>query len=139
MRGDLNVLAKIRETLEHVQKEILASVPSIPDHVAELLIPLVRSVAERGVRVQVMTMKDPTSTTVSKLSKFCEVRSRDQMFGGGIIADGREVILILSQEDEAMNLAIWSDHVGLAKFAKNYFEYLWRDSEIAKGNTKTRS
>jgi hypothetical protein len=57
------------------------------------------------------------------------------MFGGGIIADGREVILILGQEDEAMSLAIWSDHIGLAKFAKNYFEYLWRDSEPAKTNS----
>jgi sugar-specific transcriptional regulator TrmB len=134
MRGDLNVLAKIRETLEHVQKEILASIPSIPDSVAELLLPLVRSVTERGVRVQVMTMKNPTSTTISKLMKFCDIRSRDQMFGGGIIADGREVILILGQEDEAMNLAIWSDHVGLAKFAKNYFEYLWQDSKPVKDN-----
>ena len=35
VRGDLNVLAKIRETIEHVQKEILASVPTIPDSVAE--------------------------------------------------------------------------------------------------------
>ena len=135
MRGDLNVLAKIRETLEHVQKEILASIPTIPDPVAEMLIPLVKKIAERGVKVQIMTMKAATSETIPKLLKFCEVRSRAQMFGGGIIADGREVILILGQEGEPLNLAIWSDHVGLAKFAKNYFEYLWRDSEIAKGNT----
>jgi hypothetical protein len=30
-------------------------------------------------------------------------------------------------------LAIWSDHAGLAKFAKNYFEYLWRDSKKVSG------
>ena len=47
VRGNFNVLAKIRETIEHVQKEILASVPAIPDSVAELLIPLVKSVAEK--------------------------------------------------------------------------------------------
>ena len=40
--------------------------------------------------------------------------------------------LILGQEDETMGLAIWSDHVGLAKFAKNYFEYLWADTNLAK-------
>jgi hypothetical protein len=61
------------------------------------------------------------------------------MFGGGIIADGREVILLLGQEgEEAVGLAIWSDHIGLAKFAKNYFEYLWADTEPAKDN-KLRS
>ncbi len=129
VRGNFNVLAKIRETVEHVQKEILASVPAIPDPFAEMLIPLVKSIVERGVRVQVMTMKKPFTEPMAKLMKFCEVRSREQMFGGGIIADGREVILLLGQEgDEAISLAIWSDHAGLARFAKNYFEYLWADS-----------
>ena len=133
VRGNFNVLAKIRETVEHVQKEILAAVPTIPDPVAEMLIPLVKTIAERGVKVQLMTMKSPISDSMAKLAKFCEVRVREQMFGGGIIADGREVILLLGQEgDEAISPAIWSDHMGLAKFAKNYFEYLWQDSKPPK-------
>ena len=136
VRGNFNVLAKIRETIEHVQKEILASVPAIPDSVAELLIPLVKSVAEKGVKIQIMTMQGPDSETMSKLMKFCEVRSREQMFGGGIIADGREVILLLGQEEEAISLAIWSDHVGLARLAKNYFEFLWADSGTTNQKTK---
>ena len=131
VRGNFNVLAKIRETVEHVQKEILASVPLLPDSVAEMLVPLVRSVAERGVKIRIMTMQGRASETMAKLSTYCEIRSREQMFGGGIIADGQEVILLLGQEEEAVNLAIWSDHIGLAGFAKNYFEYLWEDSAVA--------
>jgi len=131
VRGNLNVLARIRETLEHVQKEILAAVPAIPDSVAVMLAPLVKSIAERGVKIQLMTLKEGNKETLTRLANFCEIRARDQMFGGGIIADGREVILLLGQEgDEAMGLAIWSDHIGLAKFAKNYFEYLWSDSTV---------
>jgi sugar-specific transcriptional regulator TrmB len=129
VRGDFNVLAKVRETIEHVQKEILAAIPALPDSLAEPLIPLVKTIVERGVKVQLMTMKTPMTETMVKLTKLCEVRVREQMFGGGIIADGREVILLLGQEgDEAISLGIWSDHIGLAKFAKNYFEYLWQDS-----------
>jgi sugar-specific transcriptional regulator TrmB len=129
VRGNFNVLAKVKETIEHVQKEILAAVPALPDSVAEALIPLVKTIVERGVMVQLMTMKAPMSETMAKLTKLCEVRVREQMFGGGIIADGREVILLLGQEgDEGISLGIWSDHIGLAKFAKNYFEYLWHDS-----------
>jgi sugar-specific transcriptional regulator TrmB len=135
VRGSFNVLAKIREIVEQVQKEILASVPAIPDSVAGMLIPLVKAVAERGVKIQVMTMS-PATDIVARLMNLCEVRTREQMFGGGIIADGKEVILLLGQENEAMSLAIWSDHVGLAKFAKNYFEYLWADSKSAKDITK---
>jgi len=139
VRGDFNVLARIRETVEHVQKEVLAAVPAIPDPVADMLVPLVKSIAERGVKVQIMTMKSPLSETMMKLSKICDVRVREQMFGGGVIADGREVILLLGQEgDEAITLAIWSDHLGLAKFAKNYFEYLWADANPTKGNTNSK-
>jgi len=135
VRGDFNVLAKVRETIEHVQKEILAAVPAIPDLIAEALIPPVKSIVDKGVKVQLMTMKGQMSDPMSKLSKLCEVRVREQMFGGGIIADGREVILLLGQEaEETIGLAIWSDHIGLAKFAKNYFEYLWSDSKPAMGN-----
>ena len=128
VRGNFNVLAKIRETVEHVQKEILASVPLLPDSVADMLVPLVRNVAERGVKIRIMTMQGRTSETIGKLSTYCEIRSREQMFGGGIIADGKEVMLLLGQEEEAVSLAIWSDHLGLAGFAKNYFEFLWEDS-----------
>ena len=135
VRGNFNVLARIRETVEHVQKEILAAVPAIPDPVAEMLVPLVKSIAERGVKVQIMTMKTSLSEPMAKLSKICEVRVREQMFGGGVIADGREVILLLGQEgEEAMGLAIWSDHIGLSRFAKNYFEYLWTEAYPAKSN-----
>jgi len=134
VRGKFNVLAKLREAVEHVQKEILASVPLLPDSVAELLIPLVRSVAERGVKIRIMTMQGRASEAMSKLATYCEIRSREQMFGGGIIADGKEVILLLGQEEEAINLAIWSDHIGLAGLAKNYFEFLWQDS--ANGRTR---
>jgi len=135
VRGNLNVLAKIRETVEHVQKEILVAVPGIPDATAEMLIPIVKTIVERGVKVQIMTMKSPMSETMDKLKKYCDVRIREQMFGGGIIADGREVILLLGQEgEEAIGLAIWSDHIGLAKFAKNYFEHLWADSTLTKDN-----
>ena len=137
VRGNFNVLAKIRETIEHVQREILAAVPTIPDQVAEMLIPLVKSVVERGVKVQLMTMKQPTSDAMTRLSKLCEVRAREQMFGGGIITDSREVILLLGQEgEEAIGLAIWSDHIGLAKFAKNYFDFLWADTELTNDRKK---
>jgi HTH-type transcriptional regulator, sugar sensing transcriptional regulator len=137
VRGDFNVLSRIRETVEHVQKEILAAVPALPDSVAGALVPLVKAIVERRVKVQLMTMNVPMTSTMTKLADLCEVRVREQMFGGGLIADGREVILLLGQErDEAINLGIWSDHIGLAKFAKNYFEYLWADSEPVRDNKK---
>jgi hypothetical protein len=49
------------------------------------------------------------------------------MFGGGVIVDGKEAILFLGEEKPT--LVIWSNHVGLVQFAKDYFEHLWDSSE----------
>jgi len=34
--------------------------------------------------------------------------------------------------EEKSILVIWSNHLGLVKFAKEYFQYLWESSETAK-------
>jgi hypothetical protein len=49
------------------------------------------------------------------------------MFGGGIITDGKEAILFLGEEKPS--LVIWSNHVGLVQFARDYFEFLWNSSK----------
>jgi hypothetical protein len=49
------------------------------------------------------------------------------MFGGGAISDGNEVLLLFSDERGEIT-AIWSDHPGLAGLAKDYFNYLWKES-----------
>jgi len=54
---------------------------------------------------------------------------KENMFGGGVIVDATEVILLLGRSSENREaLAIWSDHAGLASFAKNYFEFLWTEA-----------
>jgi hypothetical protein len=54
------------------------------------------------------------------------VRVRDEMFGGGVVVDGKETLLFLGKGvTEEQNLAIWSDHVGLNMIATIYFQHLW--------------
>jgi hypothetical protein len=61
------------------------------------------------------------------MASIGELRVRDQMFGGGIIADGKEAILLLGEEKPS--LVIWSNHVGLVRFAREYFQFLWDSSK----------
>ncbi len=141
VRGEYNILAKIRETLSTAQKEILAAIPALPGPVIETLAPSVKALTDKGVKVQVLTVGGQGSETLEKLSKVCELRVRSQLFGGGIIVDAREVILLLGAEgEEKTSLAIWSDHVGLARITKNYFEYTWADSKgfAPSQNTKQK-
>ncbi|MEM3514211.1 MAG: hypothetical protein QW495_02670, partial [Candidatus Hadarchaeum sp.] len=63
-----------------------------------------------------------------ELPRKLEIRKRENLFGGGVVVDGQEVLLILGSGNEL--LGIWSNEIGLAKFAKEYFEYLWKDSKV---------
>jgi hypothetical protein len=52
------------------------------------------------------------------------------MFGGGIISDDNQIIILLGEDPQkGLTLAISSDHIGLVKFGKSYFEYLWESSK----------
>jgi len=55
------------------------------------------------------------------------------MYGGGLISDSREVVLLVGGgEKGGLPLAIWASHHGLASFAKDYFEFLWNSPETLK-------
>ncbi len=133
VRGQYNVLSKIQEMLERSKKEILIAVPEIPTQVTKMLFVTLTHLKERGVKIFLMTTRDANKDALREFSEIGETRVRDQMFGGGIVSDSKEVVLVLAgQMEEAAALAIWADHTGLAKFAKNYFEYLWAEAESYK-------
>ena len=64
-----------------------------------------------------------------------DVKIKKGLFGGGIISDKRYVVILLGPEIAGENssevIAIWADHIGLAGFARQYFEYLLKDSKKA--------
>ena len=129
VRGEFSILTKLRETIEHAKEEILAAFPVIPEAAIDMLVPAVRAVGEKGIAIQVMATRRVPASSLEKLAGICDVHVREQMFGGGIIVDRREVMLLLGEDEtERVVLAIWSDHLGLAKFAKNYFDSLWQQS-----------
>ena len=72
--------------------------------------------------------------TLRAISRIAQVRVKDHMFGGGVIGDSRQVMLLLGEGGNIDSngfepIAIWAEHSGLAGLAKDYFEYLWADAE----------
>lgn len=131
VRGQFNILSKAKEMLTDCREELLIAIPAIVANLTELLLPPLAALRERGVKVRLMTSEDAIDRGLERLAEWADVRIRGQMFGGGIISDAREVMLLLGEEAEGSSqLAIWADHVGLAKFAKDYFAYLWDESKI---------
>jgi len=128
VRGEFNIMSKIRETMDKSTKEILVAVPEFTREMLDLVSPTLLHLRSRGIKIQLMTSEKVERETLNEACKFAEVKVRGQMFGGGIVSDVQEVMLLLEEEEGGTALAIWSDHAGLARFAKNYFEYLWRDA-----------
>lgn len=134
VRGDYNILAKVGESIERCKHELLVVVPPALNDVIDLVIPALSDIKNSGVKVRVLTSDQISDKSASKIASYADLRTRENMFGGGVIVDTREVLLLLggsSSDKEA--LAIWSDHAGLSSLAKSYFEFLWEEAKSKAG------
>jgi sugar-specific transcriptional regulator TrmB len=127
LRGLLNISSKFKEMAKKCKHELLIALPFIQDEFLMDFYPLLSSFVAGEVQVRFMTLSGVKESARKALSKIGEVRCRDKMFGGGAISDGNEVLLLFSDERGEIT-AIWSDHPGLAGLAKDYFNYLWKES-----------
>ena len=128
VRGQFNILTKLKEMLESCANELMIATPIVLDALIELAAPMMLALRAKGVRIMVMCTENADENHLKSISKWGEVRVRKQMFAGGAISDSREVLILLGADDPASSLAIWADHANLASFARNYFGYLWNDS-----------
>ena len=130
VRGSDNILDKIKETIGRTRKELLIAMPLAPDLIVSMALPVLAIMKERGIGVRMMLPQSANRESVGRLKGVAEVRAREQMFGGGIISDDDLIIILLGEEPEkGLSLAISSEHIGLVKFGKSYFEYLWESSK----------
>ncbi len=127
LRGEISIMAKLKEILEKTKSELMVAAPILPKALIDLVLPLLQPLQSAGVKILFMVSKQATAWNLKELERVAEVRVRDQMFGGGVIADGREAILFLGEEKPT--LVIWSNHLGLVQFAKDYFQHLWDSSK----------
>lgn len=131
-RGVFNIVAKVNEIIQNSQQELLIALPSVAVDVARPLQPVIRTLHDKGVKINILASAKINAETVKALSRVAEVRLKDGLFGGGIIGDGKHVVILLGEgtgEGGSFEpIAIWADHAGLAGFAKGYFQYLWEDT-----------
>lgn len=128
LHGQQGVLTKIEETIKKAANEIMIAAPEF----AKPMITSASSVLDNLQRthVSIKLLVAGKAKDWRKLKGFTgigELRVRDQMFGGGIIADGKEAMLFLGEEKPS--LVIWSNHVGLVRLAREYFQFLWDSSK----------
>jgi sugar-specific transcriptional regulator TrmB len=126
LRGEFSVMAKLHEMLDVVKSELLIAVPTFAKRFVDASVSILDQVRNSGVRVQIMVSG---KWTEKELNMLGDARLRDNLFGGGVIVDGKEALLFLGEADTKRSysglLVIWSNHIGLVKFAREYFQLLW--------------
>jgi HTH-type transcriptional regulator, sugar sensing transcriptional regulator len=133
LRGTAEILARVKNTALDSRDELLLALPVGIGPYADEIASLLAAIKERGVKISILTSQELPGESLASLSATAEVRTRRVMFGGGVIADSKEVVLLLGGGEGANSaLAIWADHPGLAGFARDYFRFLWKSRETVK-------
>ena len=135
MRGTAEILSRVKGTVVNSRDELLIALPVGIAPYADQVAGLLTAVKERGVKISILTSGDLPEDSLSALSVSAEVRTRKTMFGGGVIADSKDVVLLLGGgggKGANSALAIWAHHPGLASFARDYFQFLWNSRETVK-------
>jgi sugar-specific transcriptional regulator TrmB len=126
LRGQQAVLTKLEEVLIKAVKEIMIAAPEFARSILTSTDSLMSGLKKK-INVKLMVAgKTEQWLFLKRIPVVRELRIRDHMFGGGVIADGKEAMLFLGEDKPS--LVIWSNHVGLVGFAREYFQFLWDSS-----------
>ena len=133
LRGEFSILAKLKEMLDVAKNELMIAVPAFAKGFVDASVSVLGRVRSSGVRVQIMMTE---GDYLEKVAEVGEARVGDNLFGGGVIVDGKEALLFLGEADTKRSysglLVIWSNHIGLVKFAREYFQLLWDTAKPTK-------
>jgi len=126
LHGQQAIVTKLEEVVKKANKEIMIAAPAFAKPIIASADQLLSGL-KKNVTVKLMAGgKNDDWKSLRKVASINELRIRDHMFGGGVIADGKEAMLFLGEVKPT--LVIWSNHAGLVGFAREYFQFLWDSS-----------
>lgn len=132
LSGTVNIATKILEMVDNCRSEVMIALPEAGQELVKQALPKLRLLHDKGISITILTSDKMDKESLRAISRVATVKVREGLFGGGIISDKRYVVILLGPEIGAANssdsVAIWADHAGLAGFAREYFEYLLKDS-----------
>ena len=136
LSGTINIASKVLEMVELCKNEVLIAIPKASEDLVKQALPKLRLLHDKGVDVTILTSDNLDKESLKAITRVAKVKVKKGLFGGGIISDKRYVVILLGPEvsdsTSADMVAIWADHAGLAGFAREYFEYLLKDSKEVK-------
>jgi len=133
LSGAMNITTKILELVENCKNEVMITLPEAGIDLVKQALPKLRALHDKGVKITILTSDKIDKESIVSIKRVAEIKIKKGLFGGGIISDKRYVVILLGPEIAGKSssevIAIWADHTGLAGFARQYFEYLLKDSK----------
>lgn len=129
LHGQQAILAKLEEVVKKAAKEVMVAAPAFAKPIVASADELFEELRNTVCVKLLVAGKVGDWVSLKKAIGVNELRVRDHMFGGGVIADGKEAMLFLGEDKPS--LVIWSNHGGLVGFAREYFQFLWDSSVVA--------
>jgi len=133
LSGNVNIISKILEMIDSCKNEVMIAVPRASEDLVKQALPKLRLLHDKGVEITILISDSIDKDSLKAISRVSTVKVKKGLFGGGIISDKRYVVILLGPEVSDSKsteiVAIWADHAGLAGFAREYFEYLLKDSK----------
>lgn len=137
VRGETNSFNKILDLVTKAKKEIMLAIPTLPeDQLSDVpdfsikVFSFLNSLMDSEIKVKILTTDEMKPLIGIGDLGVAEIRTCDNMFGGGVVIDGQETILFLDLvHPKGPDTAIWSDHETLTGIAKIYFEHMWDNAE----------
>jgi len=133
LSGTVNIVSKVLEMIDSCKNEVMIAIPRASEGLIKQALPKLRLLHDKGVDITILISDSLDKNALKSISRVATVKVKKGLFGGGIISDKRYVVILLGPEvsDSASAdiVAIWADHAGLAGFAREYFEYLLKDSK----------
>lgn len=133
LSGIVNIVPKVLEMIDSCKNEVMIAVPRASEDLVKQALPKLRLLHDKGVDITILISDTIDKDSLKAISRVATVKVKKGLFGGGIISDKRYVVILLGPEvsdsSSADIVAIWADHAGLAGFAREYFEYLLKDSK----------
>ena len=133
LSGSANIFTKILEMVESCRNEVMIALPQAGEELVKQALPKLRLLHDRGVDITILASDTMDKESINAIKRVASVKVKKGLFGGGIISDKKYVVILLGPEVAGSSssdiVAIWADHAGLAGFARQYFEYLLKDSK----------
>ena len=134
--GVMNIVSKIMEMVENCREEVMIAVPQAGGEIVKQALPKLRQLHDKGVKITILTSDRFDKNALKGLTRLATVKIKKGLFGGGIISDKHNVVILLGPEISHSNaseiIAICTDHAELSGFAREYFEYLLKDVSKVK-------